>query len=64
MTRAEIERLQRVHVVGVRSMKDKFVVVLSEPEIDAQEADIPNPDTWEVPWDQWVKVKANAAELV
>jgi hypothetical protein len=57
------ERLRRVHVAGVRSHKDGFVVVVSDPAVDAGGRDIPSPDTWEVPWERWVAAKANVADL-
>ena len=43
------KRLQRVHVANVRSMKDTFRIVLSDPVEDRNGKPIENPNTWEVP---------------
>lgn len=52
---AEIEvdpkRLQRVHVANVRYVKDKFMVVLSDPVEDDKGNPIESANTWEVPRD-------------
>ncbi len=57
------DRLKRVHVVGVRSRKDSFVVVLSDPAFAADGKPVQSPDTWEVSWDQWIAAGADVSKL-
>lgn len=64
MDAKEIERLQRVHVIGVRGVNNRFVVVVSDPEINTAGGSITGQDTWEVSWEQWVAAKADASALV
>ena len=60
---AEEDRLRRVHVVGARAVDKGYVVVLSDPEIDAAGRPVAKPDTWEVPWSAWIEAGADVARL-